>query len=78
MKLKELCLNPDNPRKISDEDLDCLVEKLKRNEGGLKAMRIAYVVGQDDGRKTVISGNTRVMALKKIYGDEWEVPAEYV
>lgn len=47
MRLNELIENKDNPRKVSEEELNRLVEKLKRNEGGLKAVRIAYVV--EDG-----------------------------
>lgn len=76
MRLNELSENPDNPRKVSDEDLERLVEKLKRNEGGLKAMRIAYVV--KDGTNIVISGNTRLKALRKIHGEEWEIPSDYI
>ena len=77
MKLNELCENKDNPRKLSDDNLDRLVEKLKRNEGGLKAMRIAYYK-DDAGRNVVISGNTRLKALRKIYSDDWEVPDDYL
>jgi hypothetical protein len=76
MKLNELCENEDNPRKLSEDDLNKLVEKLRRNEGGLKAMRIAYY--KDGGRNVVISGNTRLKALRKMYGDDWEVPDDYL
>jgi len=62
MKLSELQENPNNPRKVSDKDLEKLVEKLKRNEGGLKALRIAYIV--KDNANIVISGNTRLKALR--------------
>ena len=76
MKLGDLHENEDNPRKVTDDDIDALAKKLERNEGGLKAMRIAYV---KKGKKNiVISGNTRLKALLKIHGADWEIPDEYV
>lgn len=39
-------------------------------------MRVAYVL-DDDGRKMVISGNKRLRVLKKMYGEDGEVPDEW-
>lgn len=76
MKLGDLHENEDNPRKVTDDDIDALAKKLERNEGGLKAMRIAYV--KKGEKNIVISGNTRLKALLKIHGADWEIPDEYV
>lgn len=76
MKLKELELNKDNPRVVEQSDIDRLAGKLKRVPDGLKAIRIAYVV-DEDGRKIVLSGNTRLKALRQMYGDDFECPDEW-
>ena len=76
MNLNELRENPNNPSKCTDEQLNRLVEKLKRVPLGLKAMRIAYVTDDPDGGKMVISGNKRLRALKLIYGEDAELPDE--
>lgn len=71
--------NPDNPSAASDEEFARLVEKIRRNPDGLKANRIAYTT--DDprfpGMRLVISGNKRLRALKRIYGDDQAIPAEW-
>jgi len=77
MKLKELELNPDNPRNVSEEVVDRLVGKLTRVPDGLKAIRIAYVTDLIAGKKVVLSGNTRLRALRKMYGDDGECPDEW-
>lgn len=77
MNLNELRENPNNPSKCTDEQLNRLVEKLKRVPRGLKAMRIAYVTDDPDGGKMVISGNKRLRALKLIYGEDAEVPDDW-
>lgn len=76
MNLNELRENPNNPSKCTDEQLNRLVDKLKRVPLGLKAMRIAYVTDDPDGGKMVISGNKRLRALKLIYGEDAELPDE--
>lgn len=76
MKINELKENPDNPSKCSEEQLQRLVGKLRRVPLGLTALRIAYI-RDDDGTKTVLSGNKRLRALKIIYGEDAELPDEY-
>lgn len=77
MKLNELRENPNNPSKASDAEIERLAGKLKRVPLGLTAMRIAYVTDDADGGKMVISGNKRLRVLKKLYGDDAELPDEY-
>ena len=77
MKLKDFDLNPDNPREVSEEVVDKLVGKLTRVPDGLKAIRIAYVTDMVAGKKIVLSGNTRLRALKKMYGEDGECPDEW-
>lgn len=76
MKLADLYENPDNPSKCTEEQLERLAGKLKRVPQGLTAMRVAYVL-DDDGRKMVISGNKRLRVLKKMYGEDGDVPDEW-
>ena len=77
MKLNELCENPDNPSKCTDEQLQRLADKLKRVPLGLTAMRIAYVTDKIPDKKMVISGNKRLRVLKKAYGEDAELPDEW-
>lgn len=77
VRLGDFVENPDNPRKISDEAFARLVEKLKRVPEGLCAMRIAYVTDHPAGRRVVLSGNTRLRALKRIRGENGEAPAAW-
>ena len=81
-RVEKMCLadfveNPDNPQKVSCEAFDRLVGKLKRVPDGLEASRIAYVTDHSAGPRVVISGNKRLRALKIIYGERGEVPAEW-
>lgn len=76
MNLKDFEVNPDNPRVASEEDIDRLVGKLKRVPDGLRAMRIAYATDIVEGKKIVLSGNTRLQALRKLYPDG-ECPDEW-
>lgn len=76
MNLNDFEVNPDNPRVASEEDIERLVGKLKRVPDGLRAMRIAYATDIIEGKKVVLSGNTRLQALRKLYPngecpDEW-------
>lgn len=77
VRLGDFVENPDNPRKISGEAFARLVEKLKRVPEGLCAMRIAYVTDHPAGRRVVLSGNTRLRALKRIRGENGEAPAAW-
>ena len=61
---------------MEDEVVERLAGKLKRVPDGLRAMRIAYVV-KEDGSRVVIAGNTRLKALRKLYGEDGECPDEW-
>ena len=76
MNLNDFEVNPDNPRVASEADIERLVGKLKRVPDGLRAMRIAYVTDMVKGKKIVLSGNTRLQALRKLYPDG-ECPDEW-
>ena len=70
--------NPNNPSKATPEQLERLAEKLKRIPIGLTAIRIAYVTDAPGGGKMVISGNKRLRVLKMAYGENAQIPAEWV
>ena len=78
VSLARFAENPENPQTVTAENFARLVEKVRRLPEGLKANSIAFV--RDDPRAPglcmVISGNKRLRALKAIYGDAGEVPAE--
>lgn len=76
MNLNDFEVNPDNPRVASEADIERLAGKLKRVPDGLRAMRIAYVTDMVKGKKIVLSGNTRLQALRKLYPDG-ECPDEW-
>ena len=79
LPLSQFVENPDNPSAASDEAFDRLVEKLRRVPNALAANRIAYIT--DDprafGKRLVISGNKRLRALRRIYGDDGRIPSEW-
>lgn len=77
MKLNELRENPDNPSTATETEIDRLAGKLKRVPLGLTAMRIAYVMDDPGGGKMVISGNKRLRVLKRLYGENAELPDEW-
>jgi len=77
MKLSELRENPDNPSVATETEIDRLAGKLKRVPLGLTAQRIAYVTDTPEGGKMVISGNKRLHVLKKLYGENAELPDDY-
>lgn len=77
VKLSLFVENPDNPQKVTDENFETLIEKIKRNPDGLKADRIAYITDHSAGKRVVLSGNKRLRALKKIYGDNASVNEEW-
>ena len=70
--------NPNNPSKATPEQLERLAEKLKRIPIGLTAIRIAYVTDAPGGGKMVLSGNKRLRVLKMAYGENAQIPAEWV
>lgn len=75
--LSKFVENPDNPQTVTDEAFDRLVEKIKANPNGLRAHRIAFVTDHPAGERVVISGNKRLRALKKIYGENGRVYADW-
>ena len=77
MKLSELVENPDNPQEITDAAFEKIVRLVEKNPIGLTADRIAYVTDHAAGKRVVLSGNKRLRALKKVYGETAEVPDEW-
>ena len=77
MNLNEFIENPNNPSYATDEDIQRLVKKLQNVPDGLKAMRIAYVTDAVEGKKMVISGNKRLRVLKKLHGEDADVPDDW-
>lgn len=76
--------NPDNPSTASDDAIARLMKKLRKVPDGLKASRIAYVTDYVTRKGVsmsqwlvVLSGNKRLRALREIYGDNAEVPADW-
>lgn len=61
--------DPENVSVATDEDIERLVGKLRRNPRGLAAMRIAYVTDDPPGACTVNSGNKRLRVLTRIAKD---------
>lgn len=78
MQLKQFIENPDNPSAAGEAEIKRLAGKIKRVPDGLKALRIAYVTDAMPGQNMVISGNKRLRVLKEMYGDDWEIPDQYV
>lgn len=77
VRLADFVENPDNPRKIDAEAFQRLCDKLSKVPEGLTAMRIAYVTDHSAGRFVVISGNTRLRALKTLRGEDGTAPAAW-
>ena len=65
VKLKEIKLNPDNPRRISTVDMDRLVKSLQDFPDMLAIREIVV-----DETMTVLGGNMRLLALRKIGAKE--------
>lgn len=61
LKLSKVKLNPDNPRRISERDMDRLVKSLQDFPDMMKLREIVV-----DETMTVIGGNMRVLALRKM------------
>ena len=65
VKLKEIKLNPSNPRRISTVDMDRLVKSLQDFPDMLAIREIVV-----DETSTVLGGNMRLLALRKIGAKE--------
>lgn len=65
VKLSSIRLNPDNPRRISDKDMARLVKSLQDFPEMLNLREIVV-----DESMTVLGGNMRLLALKKIGAKE--------
>ena len=64
-KLSEIRLNPDNPRTISKKNMDLLVKSLREFPEMLELREIVV-----DETMTVLGGNMRLLALRKIGAKE--------
>jgi ParB-like chromosome segregation protein Spo0J len=60
VKLSEIKLNPDNPRRISNQDMDRLVKSLQDFPEMMKLREIVV-----DETMTCLGGNMRTLALRK-------------
>ena len=60
VKISEIKLNPDNPRRISKQDMDRLVKSLTDFPDMMSIREIVV-----DETMTVLGGNMRLLALKK-------------
>ena len=65
VKLKEIKLNPDNPRRISTQDMDRLVKSLQDFPDMLNIREIVT-----DENLVCMGGNMRLLALRKIGAKE--------
>ncbi|HSW62190.1 MAG TPA: ParB N-terminal domain-containing protein [Dissulfurispiraceae bacterium] len=65
VKLSTINLNPDNPRRISNQDMDRLVKSLQEFPDMLNIREIVV-----DETMTVLGGNMRLLALRKIGAKE--------
>lgn len=84
VNLSAFAENPDNPSTASDDAIARLMKKLRKVPDGLKASRIAYVTDYVTRKGVsmsqwlvVLSGNKRLRALKEIYGESADVPADW-
>jgi hypothetical protein len=65
VKLSQIKLNPDNPRRISEKDMDRLVKSLQDFPEMMQLREIVV-----DETMTVLGGNMRTLALRKIGAKE--------
>ena len=65
VKLSAIKLNPDNPRRISEKDMDRLVKSLQDFPEMMQLREIVV-----DETMTVLGGNMRTLALRKIGAKE--------
>jgi len=77
VRLSDFVEDPDNLSTITDRAFDRLMEKVERIPVGLTAKRIAFVTDHPAGKFVVLSGNKRLRVLKRIHGDDAEVPADW-
>jgi len=61
VRLSEIKLNPDNPRRISSLEMDMLVESIKKFPEMMSLREIVV-----DETMTVLGGNMRTLALRKL------------
>lgn len=61
VKLAAIKLNPDNPRRISDKDMDRLIKSIQEFPDMMKLREIVV-----DETMTILGGNMRYLGLKKI------------
>lgn len=82
VKLSQFIENPDNPQTVTEEAFADLVQSVKSDPRTLEANKIAYCTDYVSpisgvsyvGQKVVMAGNKRLRALKKIHGEDGEVP----
>lgn len=77
VRLSDFVEDPDNLSTITDRAFDRLMEKVERIPVGLTAKRIAFVTDHPAGKFVVLSGNKRLRVLKRMHGDDAEVPADW-
>ena len=77
VRLSDFVEDPDNLSTITDRAFDRLMEKVERIPVGLTAKRIAFVTDHPAGKRVVLSGNKRLRVLKRMHGDDAEVPADW-
>jgi len=77
VRLSDFIEDPDNLSTITDRAFDRLMEKVERIPIGLTAKRIAFITDHPAGKFVVLSGNKRLRVLKRIHGDDAEVPADW-
>jgi len=65
VKLSTIKLNPNNPRRISNQDMDRLVKSLQEFPDMMKLREIIV-----DETMTILGGNMRLLALRKIGAKE--------
>lgn len=65
VKLSQIKLNPDNPRRIGNVEMDRLVKSLQEFPDMMKLREIVV-----DETMTILGGNMRFLALKKIGAKE--------
>lgn len=84
VRLSDFTVNPDNPQKTTGELLADLELSIRKDPALLEVNKIAFVTdfvsldGSDfNGRRVVVAGNKRLCVLRRIYGEDGEVPSEW-
>lgn len=77
-RLSDYTINPANPSKATEAEIERLAGKIERNPIGLRAMRLAYVTDMPEvGKRVIISGNKRLRVLRRLFGEDAEVSADW-